>query len=249
MKIIQALLIYLIGKAVVKKLIDVVGKSKAAEKMDPTVKSFVMNAVKWLLYAFLVIAIIRVLGVETTAFSAVLASVGVAVGLALQGALGNLAGGLMLLIFRPFKIGDYVAAGGEEGTVKTVSVFYTVLNTVDNREVTIPNGTLMNSNVTNFSSEELRRVDLSFNLTGSEDIDKVRNVILDAVAKNELALTDPAPFAAPVSGIPGGLEYTVRVWTKSENYWDAYFTLLQGIATALGEAGIGGPLPATKVVQ
>ena len=246
-KIILALLIYLIGKPIIKKLMKAFGKLKGFEKLDPTVRTFAMNAIKICLYVILIVAIVNVLGVETSSIIAFIASCGVAVGLAMQGALSNIAGGLMLLIFRPFNVGDYIIAGGEEGVVKSISVFYTVLNTTDNKEVTIPNGSLMNANISNLSSEPLRRVDLTFNLTGA-DIDKTQQVILDTIAKNEFALQEPAPFAAPVSGIPGGLQYTVRAWTESKNYWNTYFSLLKEIATALGENGVGAPLAASKVI-
>ena len=248
-KIVLAILIYIIGRIVIKSILGILGKSKAIEKLDPTVKSFAMNFAKIVLYAVLIISIISVLGVPMASMVAVLASCGVAVGLALQGALSNIAGGIMLLIFRPFSVGDYIEAAGEQGVVKSVSLFYTVINTVDNKEVTIPNGSLMNANVSNYSSEKLRRVDLTFKASGAEDITKVQETILGAVAKCEKALQDPAPFAAPVAGVPGGLEYTVRVWTESANYWDVYFDLMKSIPTALGEAAIGGPVPATKIVS
>ncbi len=246
-KIILALLIYLIGKPVIKKVLKIIEKSKGFAKLDPTVRSFIMNAARICLYVVMVVAIIDVLGVKTTSIITFLASCGVAVGLAMQGALSNIAGGLMLLLTRPFSVGDFISASGEEGTVRSISLFYTVLNTVDNKKVTIPNGALMNANIRNCSSEELRRVDLTFNLTGA-DIEKTQKVMLDTIAANELVLKDPEPFAAPVAGIPGGLEYTVRAWTKSENYWTVYFALLKDIVTALGEAGVGAPLAASKVI-
>ena len=248
-KILLAIIIYIVGKIIIGRILKFIEKSKLTEKMDPTLRTFLSNAARILLYIVLVISIISVLGVPMASVITVLASAGVAVGMAMQGALGNLAGGIMLMIFRPFSVGDYIDAAGESGTVKAIAMFYTELLTIDNKYVTIPNGTLMNSNVTNYSREPLRRVDLTFNVTGAESIDKVQELILGTVAKNPLALQDPAPFASPLAGIPGGLEYTVRVWTESANYWDAYFSLLKEIATALGEAGIGGPVPASKVVM
>lgn len=248
-KIVLALLIFIVGKIIIGKLLKLLTKGKGYNKMDATVQSFFMNFAKIVLYVVLVVSIISVLGVPMASVVTVLASCGVAVGLALQGALANIAGGIMLLIFRPFNVGDYVAAGGEEGVVKNISLFYTVLNTVDNKEITIPNGSLMNANVSNFSSEEKRRVDLSFNIGGGEDITKVQETILAVIAESPKALNDPAPFVAPVGGIPGGLEYTVRVWCNSADYWDVHFDLMKRIPTALGEAGIGGPAPATKVVM
>lgn len=246
-KLVLALLIYVIGRIVVSRVVSILKKIKKLEEFDPTIRSFFINAVKTMMYVVMVVAIINVLGVDTSSIIAVIASCGVAVGLALQGALTNLAGGIMLLIFRPFNVGDYVNAGGEEGTVKAIKLFYTVITTVDNKAITIPNGGLMNANVINFSSEKLRRVDLTFNISGAESIERVREIILGVVAENELVLQDPAPFVAPVAGVPAGLTYTVRLWCESANYWDVYFSALQAIATKLGEEGIGGPVPANKV--
>lgn len=248
-KLILALLIFIIGRFVIKKIMGVISKMHWLVELDATVASFVKNLIKSILHAFMIVAIINVLGVDTASIIAVIASCGVAVGLALQGALSNIAGGIMLLVFRPFNVGDYVITGGGEGVVKSISLFYTKLTTLDNKDVTVPNGSLMNATVTNLSSEKLRRVDLAFNLTGAEDISKVQAIILEAVAKNEKVLQDPAPFAGPLEGIPGGLCYTVRVWTESANYWDVYFDLMQAIPTALGVGGIGGPAPVQQVVM
>ena len=213
-KIVIALLIYIIGKFIIGKLLKLVDKMQNAGKMDDTAKSYIRNIIKAVLYVVLVVAIISELGVPMASVITVIASAGVAVGMAMQGSLSNLAGGIMLMIFRPFNVGDYIIAGGEEGTVKSISTFYTVLNTVDNKTVSIPNGALMNSNISNCSSEDLRRVDLTFNIAGSEPIKKVQATIMKVVVATDKAMADPAPDVQPVAGIPGGLEYTVRVWCK-----------------------------------
>ena len=246
-KIILALLIYIIGKFCINKLIRIIDKIQTKSPMDETAKTYIRNIVKAVLYVVLVVAIIGELGVPMASVITVLASAGVAVGMALQGSLGNLAGGIMLMIFRPFSVGDYIIAGGEEGVVKKISTFYTVLNTVDNKTVSIPNGALMNSNISNCSSEELRRVDLTFNIAGSEPIKKVQATIMKVVVATDKAMADPAPDVQPVAGIPGGLEYTVRVWCKSSDYWDVYFELMREIPTALGNAEIAGPSTPVRV--
>ena len=246
-RIILALLIYIIGKFCINKLISIIDKIQTKSPMDETAKTYIRNIVKAVLYVVLVVAIIGELGVPMASVITVLASAGVAVGMALQGSLGNLAGGIMLMIFRPFSVGDYIIAGGEEGVVKKISTFYTVLNTVDNKTVSIPNGALMNSNISNCSSEELRRVDLTFNIAGSEPIKKVQATIMKLVVATDKAMADPAPDVQPVAGIPGGLEYTVRVWCKSSDYWDVYFELMREIPTALGAAEISGPSTPVKV--
>ena len=246
-KIVIALLIYIIGKFIIGKLLKLVDKMQNAGKMDDTAKSYIRNIIKAVLYVVLVVAIISELGVPMASVITVIASAGVAVGMAMQGSLSNLAGGIMLMIFRPFNVGDYIIAGGEEGTVKSISTFYTVLNTVDNKTVSIPNGALMNSNISNCSSEDLRRVDLTFNIAGSEPIKKVQATIMKVVVATDKAMADPAPDVQPVAGIPGGLEYTVRVWCKTSDYWDVYFELMREIPTALGNAKIAGPSTPVKV--
>lgn len=249
-KIIVAVLILIIGRLVIKWILKILKKARFINRLEPTVRSFIMSFIRIGLYIILVVSIIGVLGVPMASIVTVLASCGVAIGLALQGALGNLAGGIMLLIFKPFRVGDFISAAGEDGTVKEVSLFYTVLNTVDNKQVTIPNGTLMGANVTNCSAEDTRRVDLSFNIGAGNEIDTVQKVILDAVSRNEDVLHAPAePFAAPVEGVPGGMKYAVRVWTKKEKYWDVYNALMKDISTDLGKAGIGGPLTHVKMEE
>ena len=246
-KILLALLIYIVGKIIINKLLKLIDKIQAKSQMEPTARSYIRNIIKAVLYVILVVAIIGELGVPMASVITVIASAGVAVGMALQGSLSNLAGGIMLMVFRPFSVGDYIIAGGEEGVVKSISIFYTVLNTVDNKAVSIPNGALMNSNISNCSSEDLRRVDLTFNIAGSEPIKKVQATIMKVIVATEKAMADPAPDVQPLAGIPGGLTYTVRVWCNSADYWDVYFELMREIPTALGSAEIPGPSTPVKV--
>ena len=246
-RILLALIIFIVGKFIIGKLMKVIDKLQSKSPMDATAKNYIKSIIKAVLYIVLVVAIIGELGVPMASVITVLASAGVAVGMAMQGSLGNLAGGIMLMVFRPFNVGDYIIAGGEEGTVKSISIFYTVLNTVDNKTVSIPNGSLMNSNISNCSGEKLRRVDLKFNIAGSEPIKKVQATIMKVIVATDKAMADPAPDVQPVAGIPGGLEYTVRVWCKTEDYWDVYFELMREIPTALGNAEISGPSTPVKV--
>ena len=246
-KILLALLIYIVGKIIINKLLKLIDKIQAKSQMEPTARSYIRNIIKAVLYVILVVAMIGELGGPMAPVITVIASAGVAVGMALQGSLSNLAGGIMLMVFRPFSVGDYIIAGGEEGVVKSISTFYTVLNTVDNKAVSIPNGALMNSNISNCSSEDLRRVDLTFNIAGSEPIKKVQATIMKVIVATEKAMADPAPDVQPLAGIPGGLTYTVRVWCNSADYWDVYFELMREIPTALGSAEIPGPSTPVKV--
>ena len=240
-KLVMALLIFIIGRIVIKKLLKTIQTSKGMKNLDPTVQSFAANFAKIALYVILAISVISVLGVPMSSVIALLTSASVAVGLAMQGSLSNLAGGIMLLIFRPFNVGDYISAAGEEGTAKEITLFYTILITVDNKTVTIPNGTLMNANVVNFSTQATRRVDLTFSCAKGENIRQVQDIMIDVMKKNPLVLQDPAPFAQLSGGTNEAMEFTVRAWTETANYWDTYFQLLQQTAEALGAAGIQAP--------
>lgn len=241
MKLVMALVIYIVGSLVIKAIIKGMGRMRSMKSIDPTVAGFLETFVKAALYVLLVVSIIALLGVPMSSVIAAIASVGVAIGLALQGALSNIAGGIMLLIFRPFSAGDYIVAGGEEGTVRSISLVYTVLTTLDNRRISIPNGSLMNSTICNATAEELRRVDLNFDIAGSEDSDKVYKILSDTIDKTEWALDQPAPQVLITAGVPGGMTYTVRVWVKTSNYWDEFGVLMKDIPAALNEAGIARP--------
>ena len=164
-------------------------------KLDETVKHVAVNTVKVLLHLVLIIGVIEILGVDMSSVIAILASCGLAVGLALQGALGNLAGGLMILVFKPFKIGDYIESTGAEGTVKDISIFYTTVTTIDNKQIFVPNGDLMNANITNFSVSPNRRIDRNFKITNDIDVETVKRVLLEAASSTTGVLDDPAPFA------------------------------------------------------
>ncbi len=240
-KILLALAVFIVGSFIIKKLLHVLKKSKAMDKLDASVKSFALSFLKILLYVVLVVSIISILGVPMASVVTVLASAGVAIGLALQGALSNLAGGLMLMIFKPFKVGDYVEAAGVEGTVEEITMFYTVFMTLDNRRITVPNGSLMNANVVNYSSEPLRRVDLVFSCAKGEDPAKIQDLLMKVMKDNPQVLDEPAPFARLSGGTNEAMEYTVRAWCKNADYWDVYFDLTQSGTEAFAAAGVKAP--------
>lgn len=243
-KLVFALIAYIIGKGIVNWIVGTVAKSKAVTKLEDTVRTFLLSFLRIGLMVILVITIIGILGVPMASVVAVLASAGVTVGLALQGALSNLAGGIMLLVFKPFKVGDFIEGGGATGVVKEVTLFYTVITTVDNKRITVPNGALMNANVTNYSSEELRRVDLSFACAKSEAPDRIQEIILDAMKQVPKVLDDPeapAPFARLTGGTNEAMEFTARAWCKNEDYWDVFFDMNQKVTEALGANGVKAP--------
>lgn len=241
LKLVLAIVIYLVGSFIIKHLVKALGKLRSFKSIDPTAADYITTFIKAALYVVLLVSIIALLGVPMSSVIAAIASVGVAIGLALQGALSNIAGGIMLLIFRPFSVGDYIVAGGEEGTVRSISLVYTVLTTLDNRRISIPNGTLMNSTVCNATVEELRRVDLNFDIAGTEDADKVEKTIMDVIKKSGWFLEKPEPQVLITAGVPGGLTYTLRVWVKTSDYWNEFGELMKEVPAALNKAGIARP--------
>lgn len=241
LKLVLAIVIYIVGSFIIKKLVKVMSKLRSFKSIDPTAETYIVTFVKYALYVVLVVSIVALLGVPMSSVIAAIASAGIAIGMALQGALGNIAGGLMLLIFRPFSVGDYISTGTVEGTVRSISLVYTVLTTVDNRRVSVPNGSLMNSSISNASAEPLRRVDINFDIAGSEDSDKVEAIMMDVISRTEWALSEPAPETLITAGVPGGLTYTVRVWVRTKEYWDEYGALMKEIPAALNREGIARP--------
>ena len=240
-KIVAAILVFIIGCIIIRAVKKAIAKRNEKSKLDKTVQSFLKNAAVVLLYILLVLTVIGILGIPMTSIIAVLASCGLAVGLALQGALTNLAGGIMLLVFKPLRVGDYISASGAEGTVRDISLFYTTLTTIDNKRITVPNGDLMNTNVTNFSSEDLRRVDLDFKITNDCEQNLARGVLLKAAEETKGVLKDPVPFARLSAVDDDTFIFTVRAWCQSASYWDVYFDLLENCSRALGENGIDDP--------
>ena len=246
-RLLSALLIYLIGRFVINRLVKAMGKLRLIKKLDVTARNYLMNFTKALLYVALIVSVVAVLGVPVTSVIAVLAAAGAAIGLALQGSLANFAGGLMLLIFRPFSVGDYIHSGDDQGFVRSISLVYTELRTFDNRIVSIPNGTLMNSRIVNTTSEELRRVDLKFDISDREETDKVEYAMFGPIYECGQILRDPKPVVVPSAIVTDGVTYSVRVWVNTPDYWDVYEYLVKEIPAALNEAGIERPYTPIRV--
>lgn len=228
------------------KLINFVGKkiaqSRAFRKMDVGASTFLNSLITIALKVILVITIAAYLGVPMTSMITALGSAGLAIGLALQGSLANLAGGLMILIFKQFKVGDYIVlASGEEGTVTDISILYTTLLTADNRRVTIPNGTLANGSVTNNSAMSTRRVDLVFSASYDNDVELVKATLLRVAGECTLIEQDPAPAAFLGNYNTSSMDYTLRVWTTQENYWDAQAWLREAMRKAFEAENISIP--------
>ena len=244
-----ALLIFVVGRFLVKLINKLVAQMMERRKVEPTIASFVKSFVNILLMVLLVITVVSALGVNTTSFAALLASAGVAVGMALSGNLQNLAGGILLLLFKPYKVGDYISAQGVEGTVKGIQIFHTILTTVDNKEIFVPNGALSSGSVVNFSKNELRRVDQTVTVEYGTDVDKVRQAVLDIAKADPRVLTDPAPFVALSELADSSVNFTVRFWVKSADYWGVFFDTNRKVYEEFNRRGIGFPFPQIQVHQ
>lgn len=249
-KLLVALLVFFIGRWIVKKLNRLVINILTKRHVEASLATFTKSLVSITLNFTLVIIIISVLGIETSSFIALFASAGVAVGMALSGNLSNFAGGLIILLFKPYKVGDYIEAQGVGGTVKEVQMFHTVLGTVDNKVIYIPNGSLSSGVVTNFSNQTTRRVDWTFGVEYGSDYEKVKQVIESVLAKDSRILSEPAaPFIALTALADSSVNVVVRVWVNSSDYWGVYFDINKNIYETFNEVGIGFPFPQLTVHQ
>ena len=240
-KIVLAIVTLIVGLLVIKLIGKLIKKALGNSKLNDTVKLVIIKTVKIILYVVLIVGIVSILGVPMSSVVAIIASCGLAVGLAFQGALANLAGGLMILIFHPFKVGDYVQATGAEGVVTDISIFYTKLLTLDNKRVLVPNGDLMNANITNLTAEDKRRIDQDFKITNDIDQDLVRSVLMAAAKATEGVMEDPAPFARLTAVDDDTYIFTVRAWCDTRDYWNVYFDLIENCSTSLADNGIDDP--------
>ena len=246
-RLLEAIVVLVVGWKLIRWITKWLKTSPRLDRIDESVRSFAVSFSKIALYIVLIITVASILGVPATSFLTILASCGVAIGLALQGSLSNFAGGLMILLFKPFEVGDYIEAGGESGTVEAITVVYTVLLTPDNKRITVPNGTLTNSVIENYSAEETRRVDLTFTASYDSDVEQVKALLLRVASAHPLGLKDPAPFVRLTAHGENGLTYTVRVWCKNEHYWDVHLDLTEQVKAAFDENGIRIPYPQLDV--
>ena len=241
--VIKAILVWIIGSWIIKTLMKQIGRLMDKRNYEESLKKFLTSLLGWSLKALLIITILASLGVQTTSFAAVIGAAGLAVGLALQGSLSNFAGGVLIMIFKPFKIGDLIDAQGELGVVKEIDIFTTKINTPENKEVIIPNGTLSNGNITNYSSEGKLRVDLVVGVSYDANIKEAKAVLLNALKNTPKALQDPAPTVDVCELADSSVNFAVRPWATPEEYWDVYFGALEHCKIALDEAGIEIPYP------
>ena len=249
-RIVGAMIILVIGKLIINWLNRLFAALLTKQRVEPSVQSFLKSTVNILLLVMLALAVIGKLGVEITGFAALLASAGVAIGMALSGNLQNFAGGLIILIFRPYKVGDYIDSDtGASGTVQEIQIFHTVLKTGDNKIVYAPNGNMSNSVVTNYSQQNTRRVDFTFSMEYGEDFDRVEQVLKDIIAADERILTNPEPFIRLGEMAASSVDITVRVWVKSDDYWAVHFDLKKAVYTTFTKLDISIPFPQMVVHQ
>lgn len=244
-----ACLIYSIGCFIIKQINRLVAKILEKRKVEPSVQTFLKSLVKILLNMILAFAVISKLGVETTSFAALMASAGVAIGMALSGNLSNFAGGLIILVFKPFKVGDYIEGPDVNGTVKEIQIFHTILSTLDNRMIYVPNGILNNNAITNYSKQETRRVDWVFGVEYGEAIGKVRAVIQRIIKNDPRILDTPAPLIALSTLNASSVDITVRVWVKASDYWSVLFDINEIVYDTFNKEGINFPFPQLTVHQ
>jgi len=242
-KIIGAILIWIIGSWVIKKIIKAVQAVMSKGNYDESLQKFLLNLCGWALKIILIIVVLGTVGVETTSFAAILAAAGLAIGMALQGSLGNFAGGVLLMIFKPIKIGDLIEAQGEVGVVKEIEIFTTKLTGLSNREIIIPNGSLSNGNIINYTTEGTRRVDLTFGVGYDSDIKKTKQVLMDVLTSHPKVLQTPAPTVNVSELADSSINFAVRPWSTSDDYWDVYFGITENVKEALDAAGIEIPYP------
>ena len=245
--IIIAILIYIVGKALIMLANRMLQKMLNRKHIDPTIQTFLKSLVNILLMVLLIISVVSALGINTTSFAALLASAGVAVGMALSGNLQNLAGGIVVLLFRPFKVGDYIEAQGVGGSVQEIQIFHTILNTSDNKKIYLPNGSLSSGNIINYSKEPTRRVDFTICIDYGESIDKVRAVLKEIITNDQRVLTTPEPVIALNALADSSVNIALRVWVKSENYWAVYWETNEKIYNEFNRRGINFPFPQLTV--
>ena len=246
-KVLAAIVIFIVGRWVAKAIRGLVKRMMRKAKMDETLLKFVGNLVYIALLAFIIIAALSQLGIQTTSFIAVLGAAGLAIGLALQGSLANFAAGFLMIVFRPFRVGDYIEGAGVAGTVEEIQIFTTTLATPDNKTVIIPNASLTGDNIVNWTVKGTRRVDMVMGIGYDDDIDKAKQIMADILAEDERILKDPAPQIAMIELADSSVNLVVRPWVNATDYWGVYMSTTEKIKKAFDTSGINIPYPQRDV--
>ncbi len=246
-QLLLALVVLLVGLKIIGMIVRAASRRMVRVEMDPSLQPFIASLLRVILQILLVISVASMIGIEMTSFIAVIGALAFAVGLALQGSLANFAGGVLILLLKPFKVGDYIQAAGHAGTVKEIQIFYTFLDTPDNTRIVVPNGLLSNSSAVNYSKNPIRRLDLTFDVGYESDIDRVRSILLDLANRHDLVFEDPPPQVLLGEHGDNAIVFYLRVWCNAGNYWPLYFEFLETVKKAFDEAGINIPYPQRDV--
>ena len=247
LNLIGAIAIFVFGKWIARRIASLIKTVMEKAEVDATLVRFSENLIYILLMVVVILAALNTLGVQTTSFVAILGAAGLAIGLALQGTLGNVGSGVLLIMFRPFKVGDVVSAGGETGSVEAISLFATTLNTPDNKVVIIPNSTVTSGNITNFSAKETRRVDLVFGIGYDDDLKLAKATLEEIIGSDERVLKEPEPFIAVSELADSSVNFVVRAWVNSGDYWGVHFDTIEKVKLTFDEKGISIPYPQMDV--
>jgi small conductance mechanosensitive channel len=243
LKILAAIFIFVIGRWIAKMIKKFLGKTMTRSGVDATIIPFVLDLSYVALLIMVIVASLGALGIQTTSLIAVLGAAGLAVGLALQGSLSNFAAGVLIVTFRPIRVGDYFEGAGTAGTVEHIQIFSTTAKTPDNKVIIIPNGKLLSDNIVNYSMKEIRRVDMTIGVSYADPIDKVKEILADILARDSRILPDPSPTIGLIQLADSSVNFAVRPWVKSEDYWAVYFDLHETIKKRFDAEGISIPFP------
>lgn len=246
-KILVSILVFIIGRWIIKLIKNRLANGLLKKRADPTLHSFFSNLISFVLNFILIIFIISILGVNTSSLVALLASAGLAVGMALSGTLQNFAGGVVIILFRPFRVGDFISAQGQEGVVKEIQIFNTIVLTVDNKVVHIPNGILSTGVMTIYTKEDTRRVDWTYSIAYGDDYDKAKEVLLRICGEDQRILKEPVPFVEISTLNTSSVDLKVRVWVKSADYWPVFFNMNEKVYKELPKEGLHFPFPQVDV--
>ncbi len=242
-KVVYAIIALLVGLWIINILTKLVNRSLRARNIDESLHSFLKSLFSITLKTLLIVSVITMVGIQMTSFIAILGAAGLAIGLALSGMLQNFAGGVLILILKPFKVGDFITAQGQSGTVNEIQIFSTILKTPDNKTIFIPNAGLSTGTLINFSIEDNRRVDLQIGISYNDDIDNARSVLQSIIESNEKIFKDPKPFIGVVELADSSVNFAIRVWTKSADYWEVFFFLQETVKKKFDQEGITIPFP------
>ena len=243
MKIVAAILIFVIGKWAVNKISSFTKMMMERSKVDQTLVEFAESLLYFVLLLMVVLASLNALGINTTSFIAVFGAAGLAIGLALQGSLANIGAAVLIILFRPFKVGDFIEAGGATGTVDDVNLFSTIISPVDNRTIIVPNAAIIGGNITNYSNKPQRRVDHVFGIGYDDDLKLAKDTLMEIMKQDDRILQDPAPFVAVSELGDNSVNFVTRAWVQSADYWDVHFEMIEKVKLIFDEKGISFPYP------